>query len=253
MLCHRLIGRGWGRAGAECGLPYRAAVTMISTVNCGAASFDSTQARHGVLPGTTQASHTSFISLKVEMSLSQICAESSFDLSLPASPRYLSMRARYVLGLLRDRRTGLVHGNLSGEIDGAVVDTGLAHAVADIVTFNGHCVTSLGVLMGLLIGRGLNHKDWRCVLSGVGAGHQCATGRAHAADAKGHGDDAGELECVKGHPPEPDRPGARRCRGPWRKAPRHGRLPELRPSGCRTRAPEPRRRRPERWPGRRFH
>jgi hypothetical protein len=48
---------------------YFAAVTMISTVYCGAASFASTVARAGVLPGDTQASHTAFISPNVLMSV----------------------------------------------------------------------------------------------------------------------------------------------------------------------------------------
>jgi|SRR5690349_8737977 hypothetical protein len=48
---------------------YFAATTMISTVNCGAASLASTVARAGVLPGDTQPSHTAFISPKVFMSV----------------------------------------------------------------------------------------------------------------------------------------------------------------------------------------
>ena len=48
---------------------YFAAVTMISTLYCGAASRASTVARAGVLPGETQASHTAFISAKVLMSV----------------------------------------------------------------------------------------------------------------------------------------------------------------------------------------
>ena len=48
---------------------YFAAVTMISTVYCGAASFASTVARAGVLPDETQPSHTAFISPKVFMSV----------------------------------------------------------------------------------------------------------------------------------------------------------------------------------------
>jgi len=53
---------------------------MISTVNLGAASRDSTHARAGALPGETQASQTWFISSKVAMSASQICALKSRDL-----------------------------------------------------------------------------------------------------------------------------------------------------------------------------
>jgi hypothetical protein len=41
-----------------------AAVTMISTLYWGEASLLSTQARHGVLPGATQASQTAFTTLK---------------------------------------------------------------------------------------------------------------------------------------------------------------------------------------------
>ena len=42
----------------------RAATTAISTFQCGAARRASTQARPGVSPGDTQASHTAFMSLK---------------------------------------------------------------------------------------------------------------------------------------------------------------------------------------------
>lgn len=48
--------------------PQRAAMIWISTLNAGAASRASTVARAGVWPAGTQASHTQFISLKVEMS-----------------------------------------------------------------------------------------------------------------------------------------------------------------------------------------
>src|SRR3954453_23796912 len=71
--------------------PHFAAVTMISTVYCGEASFASTVARAGALPGATQPSQTAFISLKVAMSESQIFADSSFDLSVPAWARSPSM------------------------------------------------------------------------------------------------------------------------------------------------------------------
>src|SRR5204863_8201071 len=64
-------------------LAHFAAITMISTLYCGAASLASTVARAGVLPGDTQASHTAFISLKVFMSVIQILARRSFDLSVP--------------------------------------------------------------------------------------------------------------------------------------------------------------------------
>ena len=52
------------------------------------------QARAGVLPGTTHASHTLFISSTVRMSESQIVAVSSFDLSVPALARKASMNER---------------------------------------------------------------------------------------------------------------------------------------------------------------
>ena len=64
---------------------------MISTVYWGAASFASTVARAGVWPATTQPSQTAFISLKVDMSLSQILAESRFCLELPHSASRPSM------------------------------------------------------------------------------------------------------------------------------------------------------------------
>src|SRR5918997_2996693 len=70
---------------------YFAAMTAISTLKAGVASLASTVARAGVLPGDTQASQTAFISWKVAMSVSQIFAMSSFDLSVPASARRLSM------------------------------------------------------------------------------------------------------------------------------------------------------------------
>jgi len=54
--------------GARLVTPYRAAITMISTPYCGAASPASTVARAGVLPADTQPSHTAFISGKVFMS-----------------------------------------------------------------------------------------------------------------------------------------------------------------------------------------
>ncbi len=58
------------RAAAKAGSrAYFAAITMISTVNCGAASLASTVARAGVLPGDTQPSHTAFISPNVFMSV----------------------------------------------------------------------------------------------------------------------------------------------------------------------------------------
>src|SRR5204863_8896285 len=64
-------------------LAHFAAITMISTLYCGAASLASTVARAGVLPGDTQPSHTEFISCKVFMSVMQILARRSFDLSVP--------------------------------------------------------------------------------------------------------------------------------------------------------------------------
>ena len=71
-----------------------AAMTAISTVKSGAASLASTQARAGVSPSTTQASQTVFISLKSSIEASQMVAEISFDLSLPASASRLSISAR---------------------------------------------------------------------------------------------------------------------------------------------------------------
>src|SRR5437016_1490803 len=61
----------------------RAATTMISMFTPGAASFASTVARAGVLPGDTHASHTVFISDQVAMSVSQMLVRSSLLLSLP--------------------------------------------------------------------------------------------------------------------------------------------------------------------------
>jgi len=59
----------YGVAVAPGGRRYRAAVTMISTLYRGAASFASTVARAGVFPADTQPSHTAFISAKVFMSV----------------------------------------------------------------------------------------------------------------------------------------------------------------------------------------
>src|SRR5206468_13005799 len=73
---------------------YRAAMIPISTVNWGAASFASTQARAGVLPGATQLSHTEFISAKVPISASQIVADSSRSLLDPAYASSRSIEAR---------------------------------------------------------------------------------------------------------------------------------------------------------------
>ena len=61
---------------------YFAASTMISTLSSGIASLLSTQARTGVLSGSTQSSQIEFISLKLEISDSQIVALRSLDLSL---------------------------------------------------------------------------------------------------------------------------------------------------------------------------
>jgi hypothetical protein len=63
---------------------YLAAMVAISTFHCGDASFASTQARAGVLPGATHASQTLFMSAKLAMSESQIVAESNLALSVPA-------------------------------------------------------------------------------------------------------------------------------------------------------------------------
>src|SRR5262245_17778149 len=93
----KLIGGGdAGNAGAENqrfhhGTVYIAASTMISTSSPGPASFDSTVARAGVSPPTTQASQTSFISDHVLMSVSQILALRTFVLSLPACFRTSSI------------------------------------------------------------------------------------------------------------------------------------------------------------------
>jgi len=51
------------------------------------ASLASTQARHGVLPGLTQASQTAFMIWKLAMSVIQMVADKRFDLSVPASAR----------------------------------------------------------------------------------------------------------------------------------------------------------------------
>lgn len=61
--------RGEKRPGGEPGRSRQtAAMTAISTVKAGAASFASTVARAGALPSGTQASHTAFISAKVPIS-----------------------------------------------------------------------------------------------------------------------------------------------------------------------------------------
>src|SRR3954466_11746898 len=73
---------------------YFAAMTAISTLKAGAASFASTVARAGVLPGETQASHTAFISWNVAMSVIQMLVIRIFDLSVPASASRLSMMDR---------------------------------------------------------------------------------------------------------------------------------------------------------------
>jgi hypothetical protein len=53
-------------------------------------------ARAGVWPCGTQASQTAFISAKVEMSASQICADRMRVLSVPAAARMRSTSARQV-------------------------------------------------------------------------------------------------------------------------------------------------------------
>ncbi len=65
---------------------------MISTRARGSARRDSTQARAGVFAGSTHAVHTSFIGVRLRMSLTQIRAERIFDLLEPhlASRRSVS-------------------------------------------------------------------------------------------------------------------------------------------------------------------
>src|SRR5687768_8461859 len=74
--------------------PYRAAITMISTSALGSASFASTQARAGRFLASTQAVQTSFIGARLRMSVTQMVAESTFDLLDPhlASRRSISSR-----------------------------------------------------------------------------------------------------------------------------------------------------------------
>jgi len=60
-----------------------AACTMISTSIFGLARLAWTVARAGVFCLSTHASHTEFMSAKFRMSVMKICAERSFDLSLP--------------------------------------------------------------------------------------------------------------------------------------------------------------------------
>ena len=113
---------------------------MISTLYCGEASLLSTQARHGVLPGATQASQTAFISSKVAMSESQMLALSSLDLSLPAWASRPSMIARMSLVCSVTEPAGRVARHLARQIDGVAVDHGLAHPRADVEALDAHAL-----------------------------------------------------------------------------------------------------------------
>ena len=69
-------------------------MTMISTRNSGFARRASVAARAGAFSGSTQASQTAFISANLVMSVTQIVADSNFDLSVPASAKSRSILAR---------------------------------------------------------------------------------------------------------------------------------------------------------------
>src|SRR5690606_11074680 len=73
---------------------YFAATTMIWTKAFGSASFASTQARAGKFFGSAQAVHASFIAARCRMSVTQMDAESTFDLLDPALARRRSISAR---------------------------------------------------------------------------------------------------------------------------------------------------------------
>ena len=104
---------------------HRAAVTWISIFFSGPCSSASTQARAGVLPGTTQASHTLFISSTVRMSESQMVAVRSFDLSVPALARNAVDDREDFAGLLGDPLAERLVGGQPGEIDGSPCTTTL--------------------------------------------------------------------------------------------------------------------------------
>src|SRR5687767_1157315 len=74
-----------------------AQITAISTRYSGAASFDSTVARAGVLPGETHGSHAEFISANVDMLTSQMVADRILDLSVPAAAINASICLRMVV------------------------------------------------------------------------------------------------------------------------------------------------------------
>ena len=128
------------------------------------ASFASTVARAGVLPGDTQASQTEFISAKLPMSVSQILVERSFDLSVPAALRSASILLQHLPRLSGGRLRRIV-GDLPGEIDGVAVDDGLAHARAGLVTLDGHAS-----LLGLRLRRREIARTREAVYGGALAG-----------------------------------------------------------------------------------
>src|SRR5712692_8015289 len=80
---------GFERTRAEAA--YFAATPAISTKYLGAASRASTVARAGGFAGSIQASHTEFMSSKYRMSASQMVAERSLDLLVPAAARRSSI------------------------------------------------------------------------------------------------------------------------------------------------------------------
>ena len=116
---------------------YLAAWIMISTLSAGLASLASTVARAGVLPGATQASHTSFIWPQVPMSVSQMLADRIFDLSVPASFEELVDLVEDLLGLALDVGLGVVGGE-AGEIDRVAMDHRARHAGTGVDALDAH-------------------------------------------------------------------------------------------------------------------
>ena len=98
---------------------------MISTRQFGSAIFDSMQARAGRFFPSVQAFHASFMSGRLRMSLTQIVAVSTLDLSEPHSARRRSMFARICCGLAF-RVLRLVVGGNAREIGRVAVLDGTA-------------------------------------------------------------------------------------------------------------------------------
>ena len=97
-----------------------------------------TVARAGVAPGSTQACHTTFISAKVAMSVSQMVADSKWPLSVFASLSSASIPREDFPRLNEGHYGQRAGGNLSRQIHRLVVDHRLRQARAGLDALDRH-------------------------------------------------------------------------------------------------------------------